>query len=103
MITFLGYISLILLMLSCNESETKKNVHEQDVIPSELTYKVLGKSPHDTLAFTEGFFVTKGQLFESTGGQPKISDFKSWFGPVDSKTGKFIKRLCLIQVISAKE
>ena len=51
--------------------------------------------PHDTSAFTEGLLVHEGQLYESTGGRPQDNNFKSWFGPVELKTGKASKKIML--------
>ncbi len=52
-----------------------------------LSYTVVNTFPHDTTAFTEGFLIHKGQLYESTG------DDESWIGVIDIKTGRVTRKV----------
>src|SRR2546423_14374428 len=92
-------IAAITLLASCtNNGENNKNENtDPNAIPEPpvINYSVLKVYPHDTASFTEGLLVHGGQLYESTGGQPRENNFKSYFGPVDIKTGKPIKRIML--------
>lgn len=63
--------------------------------PAYISYSVLNVFPHDTASFTEGLLIHQGQLYESTGGQPSVNNFTSWFGPVDLKSGKIQKKVML--------
>jgi glutamine cyclotransferase len=54
-----------------------------------IAYSVQSSIPHDTEAFTQGFVVHNGQLFESTG------QGGSWIGIVDVNTGKADKKIIL--------
>ncbi len=63
--------------------------------PAIVNYSIVNIFPHDTAAFTEGLLVHEGQLYESTGGQAESNNYKSWFGPVDIKTGKFQQKVML--------
>ena len=97
---FFGPIGLALFFISCssngNESDDNgKAAPTGESAPAIVNYSVVNVFPHDTAAFTEGLLVHDGQLYESTGGQPQSNDFKSWFGPVDIKTGKFLKKVML--------
>jgi glutamine cyclotransferase len=53
-----------------------------------LNYSIVNTLPHDSTAFTEGFLVYNGELFESTGAPDNLPQTKSLFGSVDLKTGK---------------
>jgi len=85
------FIILTALLFSCGE-ETKKPVQETEeksapAVPV-ISYSVTQTYPHDTLSFTEGFLVDKGQLFESTGSPDNLPQTRSVFGITDLKTGK---------------
>jgi len=93
-------VAFAFLLLSCssngNESDGNGNAEiSANPAPAMVSYSVVNVFPHDTSAFTEGLFVHEGQLYESTGGQPKSNDFKSWFGAVDIKTGVYKKKIML--------
>lgn len=53
-----------------------------------INYSVVNTLPHDSTAFTEGFLIHDGQLFESTGATPELTQTRSLFGSVNLKTGK---------------
>ncbi len=91
--------SLAIVFLSCNNNSAG-DVSDNDAAsvnpaPPLISYNILNVYPHDTSAFTEGLLVHQGQLYESTGGQPRENDFKSWLAPVDIKTGRAIKKVML--------
>ncbi|HZG25608.1 MAG TPA: glutaminyl-peptide cyclotransferase [Chitinophagaceae bacterium] len=97
---FLLAIGTTLLFAACsnNGNEETANGTIEEVAgaePAAIRYSIVNVYPHDTAAFTEGLLVHNGQLYESTGGQAQFSHFKSWFGPVDLKTGKAIRKIML--------
>ena len=84
-------IALITTTLSCNNpgrenkpSESSTNPND----PAELKFSVLNAYPHDTTAYTEGFLVHDGQLFESTGHTDSYPSSRSMFGIDDLKSDK---------------
>jgi glutamine cyclotransferase len=56
--------------------------------PALINYGVVKAYPHDTTAFTEGFLVHEGKLYESTGSPADLTQTKSLIGVVDLATGK---------------
>lgn len=78
-----------------NDSEDGNSSATANPAPPVINYSVVNVYPHDTSSFTEGLLVYNGQLYESTGGQPQENNFKSWFGPVDIRTGKATKKVML--------
>ncbi|MEJ7768660.1 MAG: glutaminyl-peptide cyclotransferase [Chitinophagaceae bacterium] len=94
------FLTTVLFVVSCSNNGNEQNNSGNDNVelssaPPVLPYAVVNVLPHDTSSFTEGLLIHNGQLFESTGGQPSISNFKSWFGPVDIKTGKPLRKIML--------
>lgn len=94
------FLSFAVFLASCsnNGNESDDNGKGESALnpaPAIINYSVVNVFPHDPTAFTEGLFVHDGQMYESTGGQPQSNDFKSWFGPVDIKTGTFLKKVML--------
>src|SRR4051812_45995729 len=58
--------------------------------PVLLNYSVHSSMPHSVNAFTEGFVIHKGELYEGTG------EFgKSWIGILNIKTGEPDKKIIL--------
>jgi glutamine cyclotransferase len=86
--------SLVVLFSAChNNGEEKTTTNnpdtEKDNTPPLINYSVVNAFPHDTSAFTEGFLVHNGQLYESTGYDSGMPENRaSRFGIVDLKTGK---------------
>ncbi|MEO5999815.1 MAG: glutaminyl-peptide cyclotransferase [Chitinophagaceae bacterium] len=80
---------------SNNVNDTDAGGKNDDSAPPIINYSIVNVFPHDTAAFTEGLLVHDGQLYESTGGQHESNNFKSWFGPVDIKTGISQKKIML--------
>jgi len=82
---------LLLLCFSCkSKDDARENIeNEREAINATpvINYAVTKVYPHDTTAFTEGFFVHDGKLFESTGATSDLPQTKSLFGLVDLKTG----------------
>ena len=89
---FLAVITLC--FVSCNTPTIKgpeDKVHDKvETTPTTpvISYSVVNSLPHDSTSFTEGFLVHDGQLFESTGATPELSQTRSLFGSVNLKTGK---------------
>ena len=83
---------LIVLFIGCNNNKTDDGPDETPAAtgipaPKILPVMVLAEYPHDTAAFTEGLFVHKGKMYEST-GQFKESMIQVY----DIKTGKTEKK-----------
>ncbi len=67
----------LILAAGCKGKKEEKSADETTYI----SYTVQRSLPHDVKAFTQGFTIHKGQLYESTGQNT------SWIGVVDIKTG----------------
>lgn len=77
------------LLFACNGTQEKsKNTTPSQPIISTIDYFLVNSFPHDTIAFTEGFLIHKGKLYESTGASQEFPKTRSLFGEVDLKTGK---------------
>lgn len=90
-------LCLILAWLSgCNSCQKEKPATPDTGKPSPpappavpaLGYVYLGFYPHDITAFTEGFLIHEGKLYESTGASEGLPQTRSLFGEVDLGTGK---------------
>ena len=83
-------------LFSCgNNSNEPQSDAAANTAPPIISYNVVNVYPHDTASFTEGLVVNNGQLYESTGGAPKDNEFTSWFGPVDLKSGRALRKVML--------
>jgi len=86
---YLLFSAAVILLASCNsnkdENKTVSNEPAPATIaaPSILTYKVTGTLPHDTAAYTEGFELNNGKLYEGTGTLEN-----SFVSIADTSTGK---------------
>lgn len=82
-------LGLAMTIVSCqnNNKETKTTPASADStstqIPENLTYKVTGTLPHDTAAYTEGFELHGGKIYEGTGTYEN-----SFVSISDTSTGK---------------
>ena len=89
-----SYAILAIIVLSaCNHDNDKTtdklpDTQQTDATPPTINYSVVNAYPHDTTAYTEGFLIHDGQLYESTGHTDEIPSSRSLFGVVDLKTGK---------------
>jgi glutaminyl-peptide cyclotransferase len=84
---------LILVVASCKEDKTKKDSTASTSTASPQTVKLInhtlvGQTPHDVGAFTEGLLFYDGKLYESTGSPEEIKMTRSLVGEVDLKTGE---------------
>ena len=93
----LSYLSILFgfcLLSSCN---TNNSESEEPGIVSYTTpvinHTITANYPHDTAAFTEGFLVHEGKLYESTGSPKEIYYTRSIAGPVNLKTGMIDKKI----------
>lgn len=81
-------MGILLISASCdNATRSTKRIPVRTDSPL-ISYSVKSTLPHDTLSFTEGLLVYKGQLFESTGSPDELHQAKSQFGIINIKTGK---------------
>lgn len=93
----LAYL-FILALASCkdNDSDAGTNGTTIDVsAPPVIPFSVVNEFAHDTGSYTEGFTFYKGQLYESTGASPTVSNNGTWIGPIDLQTGKFTRKVDL--------
>lgn len=79
-------VIISLLLIRCGSSRKEETVKVNNL---NITYAVQNSIPHDIAAFTQGFVVHNGQLYESTGQEG------SWIGIVDVNTGKADKKVVL--------
>jgi glutaminyl-peptide cyclotransferase len=77
--------TVFITLISCTTKEKK----ESQVKEQPIAYDIKSSMPHDTKAFTQGFVVHNGELFESTGQNA------SWIGIIDVQTGIANKRVTL--------
>jgi len=85
------YILALVVLNSCSnkENSSEETTTTTLTVPVEnLTFKLNGTFPHDTLSFTEGFLVHNGQFIESTGSPNDKPQAKSEVGILNTKTGK---------------
>jgi glutamine cyclotransferase len=75
---------LLVMLIACSSKEKEQTA----TIPS-IGYSIVNSFPHDVTAFTEGFLIHDGRLYESTGEK------ESWIGIVDIKTGRTDKKVVL--------
>lgn len=87
---------LAITLASCqnNNKETKITATAADSIstqaPKNLTYKVAGTLPHDTAAYTEGFELHDGKIYEGTGTYEN-----SYVAVSDTSSGQLEKKFPL--------
>jgi len=87
------FCAALLVLSSCNSNkkETETTTTEPAAVtaaaPEVITYKMVATLPHDTAAYTEGFELNNGKLYEGTG------TFENSFVSVaDTSTGKVEKK-----------
>ncbi|MGY4385060.1 glutamine cyclotransferase [Pedobacter sp. UYP24] len=71
-----------------NKSTKQANVAPAPAEIQNIEFKLQSTFPHDTLSFTEGFFIHNGQFLESTGSPSDRPKAKSQIGILNTKTGK---------------
>ncbi|SKB27188.1 glutaminyl-peptide cyclotransferase [Daejeonella lutea] len=90
--TFLNLIAgfpIAVLIFACNgTSDNKAETTATTNATPTINYTYIKSHPHDTTAFTEGFVIHFGKLYESTGASPDLPQTRSLFGTVDLKTGE---------------
>jgi len=88
------FFSLILILFACTgKQEKSKNPAQIQAATPTIDYFLVNSFPHDTTAFTEGFLIYNGKLYESTGASRELPQTRSLFGVVDLKTGKIEKKI----------
>jgi len=85
-------LSLVCIMYGCggdakNENTTKPVEPPPNAVPI-IQYSLVNSMPHDTMAFIEGFCWYNGKLYESTGSPDNLPQTKSYFGIVNTTSGK---------------
>jgi glutaminyl-peptide cyclotransferase len=96
LLNFLFFIAFFLCISFMSCKTDKKNRVEDapnSNVPAYpevklISHTILGQSPHDLLAFTEGLLFNNGKLYESTGSPEEIPSARSIIGEVDMKSGK---------------
>jgi glutamine cyclotransferase len=88
----LGLLPVLVLvsqLVSCN-SEKKESAQKTPATNTiqSITFDVVATHAHDTTAFTEGFLMHNGKLYESTGSPLEMENTRSVVGVVDLQTGK---------------
>lgn len=87
---------VLVLFYSCKDKDDPSGSKEPVNAETPLIdYEKTQMHPHDTTAFTEGFLVNNGELYESTGASLNLIHTKSLFGNVDLKTGKINPKVTL--------
>ena len=89
-------IAFCIFLFACNNNSGKREtgiVETDDITPSIINYKVVNAFPHDTTAYTEGFLIHNGLLFESTGHTNSYPGSRSLFGIVNLSSGKIDKKV----------
>lgn len=84
----IAFLFTLVFLTQCTDSEPQKTIQPKKQTIPLLTYQVIDYIPHDTNAFTEGLFIHKKQLFESTGSPEYLPNSESVFGVVDTLSGK---------------
>lgn len=80
-----SYLLVLVLALACSGKKEVEKPGSTKLIP----YSVQRSLPHDMKAFTQGFTIHNGQLYESTGQN------NSWIGIVNINTGIADKKVQL--------
>jgi glutamine cyclotransferase len=76
---------ILLLIVSCSPSKKEEQITKEPL----LAYTIKSTIPHDTKAFTQGFVVHNGELYEGTG------QANSWIGIVNVQTGVADRKVTL--------
>ena len=89
-----------IFLFSCGGSDTDSGNGggNNDVgisAPPVVPFSIVNEFPHDTGSYTEGLTFYNGQLYESTGASPTVSNSGTWIGHIDIATGKITKKVDL--------
>lgn len=89
------FIYLIFSAACTNNTEKDNTVTttSDDNSPALINYRVVKVFPHDTTAYTEGFLVHNGSLFEATGHTSAYPSSRSLFGIVNLSNGNIDKNV----------
>lgn len=89
LIKFSTILYMSFLLIGCNKKKDEfNNIKSKNSRPSsQISYLVQNIFSHDINSFTEGLFVDKGIIYESTGSPEELQNTKSIFGILDLKTG----------------
>lgn len=88
-----GYLSLMCLVLSCNNDnkdsidDSLQSSYSKVPEPVNISYNIIAQYPKDTSAYTQGLEINNGKMYESTGdfenSSMRIVNFKT--GAVEQK------------------
>lgn len=92
---FIACILLVALAACNNGAATPDKVAAKTNPVPVINYILTGFFPHDTSAYTEGFLMRNGVLYEGTGSPEDLPFTQSIAGPVDMTTGKINKKVAL--------
>lgn len=73
--------------ISFNACHKKERLDTPEIQIANNDFKIIKVYNHSTNSFTEGLFIDKGMVFESTGAPENLPQTKSEFGILDLKTG----------------
>jgi len=94
----INLLILCFFLFACNgEAEPGDETGNDGVVssPAILPFSIVNEYPHDTASYTEGLSFYNGQLYESTGATPTISNNGTWIGQIEIPTGKIQKKIDL--------
>ncbi len=90
---FFNYLAICLILLSACNNKVPEYKVQNDSSPQNISYRVINAFPHDTSAYTEGFLVHNGILYEATGHTSAYPGSRSMFGIVDLSNGQIDKKV----------
>jgi len=85
----------LIFSTACTNNGDKFNSsipNQDDNSPALINYRVVNAFPHDTTAYTEGFLVHNGLLYEATGHTNSFPGTRSLFGVVNLTNGIIDKK-----------
>jgi len=94
--TIQSLIIYLIFSAACTNNGDRGNAAATSPVdnsPALINYRVVKTFPHDTTAYTEGFLVFNGLLFEATGHTASFPSSRSLFGVVNLSTGKIDKKV----------
>ncbi len=83
--------AFLLFTFSCKQDKKplkQENIKNDERTVQLINHTLVGQTPHDVGAFTEGLLFYEGKLYESTGSPEEIKMTRSIIGEVDLKSGR---------------
>ncbi len=90
-------LALLFILNACGDNDQPADDDNQTGVaaPTNLSFQVLNRFPHDTSAFTQGFTFYNGKLFESTGSPDEPSNSGTWIASLELPSGKYDRKVDL--------